>query len=93
MGVHVRWLGGACLLWLGGCNADLEALLGVDVYFVKLEEEPAKVAATAAALADDFGVDIIHTYDSASEGFSAKLPALLIPEIEALDEVAYVAED
>lgn len=81
------------LVLLGGCTPELEDLFGIDVYFVKLEEEPAKVAATAQVLAEDFGVDIIHTYDSASEGFSAKLPALLVPDIEALDEVEYVAAD
>jgi len=81
------------LVLLGGCTPELEDLFGIDVYFVKLEEEPAKVAATAQVLAQDFGVDIIHTYDSVSEGFSAKLPALLVEDIEALDEVEYVAAD
>ncbi len=89
-----RWgLAAAVVCGLSGCTEGVEDLLGIDVYFVKLEAEPAKVAAVATSLADDFGVDIIHTYDSASEGFSAKLPRLLIPEIEGLDEVAYVAED
>lgn len=68
-----------------------EGLTGL--YFVKLAEEPAQVANTAALVAGLFGLDIIHTYDSVSEGFSAELPVPLIPEIEELEQVEYVVPD
>ena len=96
-GMMKAGLGRAVLVGLAAsataCSPETEALLGIDVYFVKLEAEPADVAATAAELAEDFGVDVIHTYDSASEGFSTKLPSWLVPEIEALPQVEYVLGD
>lgn len=88
------------LLWSGilmaatGCNnEDIEDLLGIDMYFVKLTEEPAEVANTASWIAESFGLKIVHTYDVASEGFSVKLPEVLVPELEALPEVDFISID
>ncbi len=77
----------------GGCNGELDALLGTEVYFVKLDAEPARVAAIATDLSDAFGLQIIHTYDSASEGFSTRLPAFVLDDLRGLDEVEYVRLD
>ena len=68
-----------------GCNGELDEVLGVQTHFVKLDKEPAEVAAFAAELADDFNFDIVHTYDSASEGFAARFPAFLREDLETLD--------
>ncbi len=82
------------LVAASGCSDEnVEDLLGIDMYFVKLAEDPAEVANTASWIAESFGVRIVHTYDVASEGFSVKLPGVLVPELEALPEVDYISID
>ncbi|MEN0068402.1 MAG: S8 family peptidase [Myxococcota bacterium] len=68
-------------------------LLGADTYFVKLNTNAAAVASTTQAIAGTFGLEVIHTYDAVTEGFSAKLPALLISEVESFNAVEYVRID
>jgi subtilisin family serine protease len=63
------------------------------IYFVKLEAEPAEVAALAQTIAADNGVEPLHIYDSASEGFTVRLPHELAPEVENLAVVEYVSQD
>jgi len=65
------------------------------VYFVKLESEPAQVAGNVQSIVSDFGIEPIHIYDSASEGFSVRLfrNGELITQIEDLAVVEYVQED
>lgn len=82
------------LLLLGGCtDGDLARALGAEMYFVKLESEPAKTAAMVTQLADDFGFKPIHVYDSATQGFSVLLFPELAEEITKLKEVEYVRKD
>ena len=78
---------------LGGCDGELDELLGVETHFVKLDKEPAEVAAFATALADELNFDLVHTYDNASEGFAARFPAFLSEDIQRIDGVAYVIGD
>jgi subtilisin len=60
---------------------------------VKLDSEPAKVAGLAKGIAEAFDVELVHIYDSASEGMSVRLPHLLVPELEKVKEIEYIAED
>ncbi len=85
---------GLATLLLAGCgDADLEDLLGLEMYFVKLSGEPSEVVGSAQEIADLFGLEIIHTYDKATEGFSVKLPEVLVPELRDLEEVEYIRKD
>jgi len=88
------WMTGAVLvLMTTGCNGELDEILGVQTHFVKLDKEPAEVASFAATLAEDFNLDIVHTYDSASEGFAARFPAFLREDLERVDGIDYIAAD
>jgi subtilisin family serine protease len=81
------------LLPLGAC-ADLDpndVITGI--YFVKLDAEPAAVADLVQEMALDQGIEPLHVYDSASEGFTVRLPHELAPEIETLAAVDYVIQD
>lgn len=82
-------------LGLTGCAAldPNDQISGI--YFVKLESEPAEVAADVQTIANDFNVEPIHIFDSASEGFSVRLLHNdgLISEIERLRIVASVTRD
>jgi subtilisin family serine protease len=83
----------ALTLGLGGCADGVlrDALTGV--YFVKLDSEPAKVAGVAVGIAEAFNLELLHVYDSASEGMSVRLPHLLVPELENAREIEYIIED
>ena len=76
-----------------GCTDEAlrDALTGM--YFVKLDSEPAKVASVAVELADAFNLELVHVYDSASEGMSVRLPHLLVPELEKVREIEFIVED
>jgi subtilisin len=65
------------------------------IYFVKLEAEPAQVASVVSQIVGGLSQDaeILHIYDSASEGFSVRVPHLLIGEIEMSPYVNAVYED
>ncbi len=65
------------------------------IYFVKLESEPAQVVANVQTIADEFGLQPIHIFDAASEGFSVRLlnNDQLVGEIENLSVVASVTKD
>lgn len=65
------------------------------IYFVKLESEPAEVAADVQAIANDVGIEPIHIFDAASEGFSVRLlhNDQLLDEIESLPVVEYIERD
>ncbi len=83
----------ALLAPLGACTAlDPEGIIG-DIYFVKLEAEPAQVADLVQDIALDQGIEPIHVYDSASEGFSVWLPHDIAPDIETLTAVESVTRD
>ncbi|MEO0600753.1 MAG: S8 family peptidase [Myxococcota bacterium] len=82
------------LLFTTACEeVPLDDLVGADTYFVKLNTNAATVASTTQAIAGAFGIDVIHTYDAATEGFSARLPALIINEVEDFSTVEYVRRD
>lgn len=63
------------------------------IYFVKLEAEPAEVARLAQEIAADNGVEPLHVYDAASEGFTLRLPHDIAPRVEELSVVDYVSQD
>ena len=63
------------------------------VYFVKLEAQPAEVASIVAEIGSMFELEILHVYDSASEGFSVRIPHLIVPELENLEVVDSIIED
>ncbi|MGC6509976.1 MAG: S8 family peptidase [Myxococcota bacterium] len=63
------------------------------VYFVKLEAEPAEVASIVAEISGMFEFEILHVYDTASEGFSVRIPHLIVPELEKLEVVESITED
>ncbi len=75
-----------------GCTTD-DLDLFTSVYFVKLDAEPAEVAGLANDLAGLFGLDVLHTYDSATQGFSVRLPDALVPDLRDRPEVEYVHLD
>ncbi len=81
------------LLLLTACEEVPLDLLGADTYFVKLNTDAATVASTTQSIASTLGFDVIHTYDAATEGFSAKLPDVLITAVEEFDAVDYVRKD
>lgn len=78
---------------LTGCNGELDEVLGVETHFVKLDKDPAEVAAFASQLANDFDIDIVHTYDAASEGFAARFPTFLADDLASVDGVDYIVRD
>ena len=89
-----RWWGPVlCVAMLAGCNGELDGVLGVQTHFVKLDKEPAEVASFASRLANDFDLEIVHTYDAASEGFAARFPSFLADDLEGVDGVDYVLGD
>jgi subtilisin family serine protease len=63
------------------------------IYFIKLEAQPAEVASIVAEIAGTFELEILHIYDSASEGFSVRIPHLIVPELEKLEVVESITED
>ena len=81
------------LLSLGGCTSgDFDdAIYGV--YFVKLDADPAEVASLVSQISNELDLDVLHVYDSASEGFSVRLPHVLVPELEKIDGVDFILED
>lgn len=83
------------LLALTGCEEvdGLGEFIGANTYFVKLNTNAAAVASTTQAIAGTFGLDVIHTYDAVTEGFSARLPELIVPEVEGFEAVEYVRID
>jgi subtilisin family serine protease len=82
----------ALALFGSGCNAEfLDGFSGM--YFVKLNSEPAQVAADVSKIATALDLDVIHVFDSASEGFSVRLPHLFIEDIEKIEGVEYVLGD
>ncbi len=91
--MNQRLMLAVAVLGLGGCSdpAFRDAFTGM--YFVKLDSEPAQVAALAVDIADVFDLQLVHVYDSASEGMSVRLPHLLVPEIERIEEIEYIVED
>ena len=74
-------------------DGGLTDVLGGSTYFVKLDTGAAAVASTAQTISTTFGIDIIHTYDAATEGFSAKLPDLIVGQVESFEAVEYVRLD
>jgi subtilisin family serine protease len=88
-----RFLLATALVAAAGCNGELDEALGVQTHFVKLDKEPAEVAAFATELADTFDFELVHTYDAASEGFAARFPSFLADDLEEVDGVDYVLGD
>lgn len=82
-----------CGLALTGCTEIDPNDVFTGIYFVKLEAEPAEVAGLVRDIAVNKGIEPLHVYDSASEGFTVRLPHDLAPEIENLASVAYVSQD
>ncbi len=78
---------------LSGCSSDQldDALWGV--YFVKLDADPAEVVGLVSEVSSELNLDVLQIYDSASEGFSVRLPRLLVPELEQVSGVELVVED
>lgn len=91
----IRSLGAVVLLALAasGCSSDMWDFANAPVYFVKLDADAAQVANSVTGLADEFGFQPIHIYDSATQGFSVRLPNALADEVEALPDVEYVEKD
>jgi len=82
----------ASLVMCTGCDEEvLDAWTGV--YFVKLDSEPAEVATDVQKIADLLEVEIIHVYDSASEGFTTRIPHIFVDEVRKIDGVRYVRGD
>ena len=84
-----------CTALLTGCTATPQDLM-TGVYFVKLEAEPAQVASLVTDIASNLGyeiVDVLHIYDTASEGFSVRIPHVLVPELERIAYVDQVIPD
>lgn len=81
------------LLTMSACVPADDMFSGI--YFVKLEAEPAQVASIVTQIVGGLSQDaeILHIYDSASEGFSVRIPHLLIGEIEMSPYVKAVYED
>lgn len=80
-------------LALTGCTEIDPNDILTGIYFVKLEAEPAEVAGLVQDIVSDKGIEPLHIYDSASEGFTVRLPHDLAPEIEGLAAVEYVSQD
>ena len=78
---------------LSGCSSDQldDALWGV--YFVKLDADPAEVVGLVSEVSSELNLDVLQIYDTASEGFSVRLPRLLVPELEQVNGVELVVED
>ena len=81
-----------CLALAGCTELDPNDVLS-GIYFVKLEAEPAEVAALAQDIAAENGVEPIHIYDAASEGFTIRIPHDLAPEVEKINLVESVTQD
>jgi subtilisin len=88
------------LLFSTGCEELLVSAKDSDlvtgVYFVKLNAEAAEVTNLATDIAGVFGFDVmevLHIYDSASEGFSVRIPHSIVPELENTEYVEMVLED
>ena len=81
------------LLSIAGCDNDDLTDVFTDVYFVTLDAEPAQVASLAQEISDEFNLDILHIYDSAGEGFSVRLPTLLVDELRQVDGVKKIILD
>lgn len=79
-------------LSLTGCTEDKDDIFS-GVYFIRLDSEPAEVAALVADIAAEFDLEVLHIYDSASEGFSVRIPHLLAPELEKVEFVDSVISD
>ncbi len=96
MGRGIRRIGfGALVAVLAtGCTEeDWAAFFDVDVYFVKLETQPAQTVGVALDLADELGLEPIHVYDGVTQGFSVRMSPWLAAEVEGIREVAYVQRD
>lgn len=85
----------AALGFTSGCTALDPNDQFSSIYFVKLASEPAEVVADVQAIASDVGIQPIHIYDAASEGFSVRLlnNDALLDDIEALPVVEYIERD
>jgi subtilisin len=81
------------LLTLSACMPTDDMFTGI--YFVKLEAEPAQVASIVTEIVGSLSQDaeILHIYDAASEGFSIRIPHVLIGEVEMSSYVKAVYED
>lgn len=79
--------------WSGCTSGELAEALGAEMYFVKLDSEPAKVAGLVAELSESVGFRPIHVYDAATEGFSVRLFPEIADEVAALPQVEYVKRD
>jgi subtilisin len=81
--------------WLGlagmGCNGDLD--LESHNYFVKLSTDGADVADSVQQIANQFAIEPIHVYDSATEGFTAKIADVIAGDLENLEDVESVTRD
>ncbi len=83
----------ATTLALTGCSElNLEDEL-FGVYFVKLDAEGTEVANIASQISDELDIELLHIYDSATEGFSVELPHIIAGELESYDRVELVLED
>ena len=83
-------LGATCTL-LGIDECDENELTGM--FFVELESEPSEVVSLAQAISDEFGLDLLHIYDNAAEGFSVRIPRVLVDQVAAIGGVRRVVED
>jgi subtilisin family serine protease len=82
------------LMGLTGCTSgdDLNDLF-MGVYFVTLDASPAEVVDLAQSISTEFDLDVLHIYDSASEGFSVRLPHLLVEELKQVDGIQKILLD
>lgn len=90
----MRFVSMAGLLALVGCTdgGEFDDLL-TGVYFIKLDAEPAEVLGLAQGISDEFGLELLHVYDAASEGFSVRLPHLLVEELQQVEGIKKIFED
>lgn len=73
---------------LTACSED-----STELYFVKLRPDVADITGAALSITDLFGLELIATFDSATEGFSTRLPPLIVPTLQERPEIEYIEED
>lgn len=94
MSISRLMLFSSVVVGLTGCTSgdDLDELF-MGVYFVSLDAEPAEVVGLAQSISTEFELDILHIYDSASEGFSVRLPHLLVDELKKVEGIDKILLD